>query len=328
MPIKLIIIVVIIACIIALIILFHTKKDDNNKYTKWESEKDAHELAVKARSGHGKISVLKAKPSSSEKTTKKKSEKNSIAHKTKNRSADEETVKKIDGNKESWQPYINMLQTRYPNMNQYLVLRSWGHPTFPGEYDGGLAFMRLKDIWYFCDDGFFYCGGEDKDMCTHNCYRLPDDFFDNTTWDNLEDKLRAVNWKAGSAVRSLFNCEAEDKAEIEKLFTRSPYRTMFKTKKETHYVQPGQGPYSSVLETKEAALSIHIETGELKEKTRCIVYERYPSELKSELVYPYEVTRSERAVSYDELDSLIEASEDKAAEQYKGMTADNWRVYF
>lgn len=47
------------------------KNNDDYKYTKDESEKDAHELAVKARSGRGKISVLKAKPSSSEKTTKK-----------------------------------------------------------------------------------------------------------------------------------------------------------------------------------------------------------------------------------------------------------------
>ena len=238
--------------------------------------------------------------------------------------------------KESWQPYISMLRERYLNMSRYLLLRSWGHPTFPGEYDGGLAFIQSGEIWYFCVDHILYSLGEEthdgyrvgKDEFEHNCYRLPDDFFDNTTWENLEDKLRAVNWKAGSALSALFNCEAEDKAEIEKLFTRSPYRTLFKTGYEKHHIARGQRLYSDVFETKESTLSIHIETGELTEKTRCIVQEFYASESSDKPVHPYEVTRSERAVSYDELAALIEASQDKAAEQYRGMTADNWRDFF
>lgn len=238
--------------------------------------------------------------------------------------------------KESWQPYISMLRERYLNMSRYLLLRLWGHPTFPGEYDGGLAFIQSGEIWYFCVDHILYTLGEEthdgyrigKDEFEHHCYRLPDDFFDNTTWENLEDKLTAVNWNAGSAVSSLFDGNAEDKAEIEKLFTHSPYRTMFKTICGTHFISEGNRPYSCIMETKESTLSIHIETGELTEKTRCIVHEVYASEWDSELVYPYGVERFERAVSYDELASLVEASQDKAAEQYRGMTADNWRDFF
>ena len=103
---------------------------------------------------------------------------------------------------------------------------------------------------------------------------------------------------------------------------------MFKTRYEKHHIASGQRLYSGVFETKESTLSIHIETGELTEKTRCIVHEVYDSEWDSELVYPYGVERFERAVSYDELAALIEASQDKAAEQYRGMTADNWRDFF
>ena len=82
------------------------------------------------------------------------------------------------------------------------------------------------------------------------------------------------------------------------------------------------------METKESVLSIHIETGELTEKTRSIVQEFYASESYDDPISPYEVTYSERAVSYDELPALVEASEDRAAEQYRGMTADNRRDFF
>lgn len=339
MPIELIISIVLIACIAALIFIFHPKKDDkdaNFKYTPQDSYDDAHELAEKARRGHGDISVLKAKSSSSAKTTMKQSAKKRVEKRKKNHDADIITSEKTYTNKESWQPYISMLRERYPNMSRYLLLRSWGHPTFPGEYDGGLAFIQSGEIWYFCVDHILYTLGEEthdgyrvgKDEFEHNCYRLPDDFFDNTTWENLEDKLSAVNWSAGSAVSSLFNREAENKAEIEKLFTHSPYRTMFKTICGTHFISEGNRPYSCIFETKESTLSIHIETGELTEKTRCIVQEFYVSESSDKPVHPYEVARSERAVSYDELASLVEASQDKAAEQYRGMTADNWRDYF
>lgn len=335
MPIELIISIVLIACLVPLIIIFHPKEDDY-KYTSSESYDDAHELAEKARRDHGQTSVLKAKSSSSAKTTMKESAKKSVAKKHKKHNADKKQVEKFGSNKESWQPYISMLRERYPNMSRYLLLRSWGHPTFPGEYDGGLAFIQSGEIWYFCVDHILYTLGEEthdgyrvgKDEFEHNCYRLPDDFFDNTTWENLEDKLTAVNWNAGSAVSSLFNREAENKVEIEKLFTHSPYRTMFKTICGTHFISEGNRPYSCILETKESTLSIHIETGELTEKTRCIVQEFYASESSDKPVHPYEVTRSERAVSYDELAALIEASQDIAAEQYRGMTADNWRDYF
>lgn len=335
MPIELIISIVLIACLVPLIIKFHPKEDDY-KYTSSESYDDAHELAEKARRDHGQTSVLKAKSSSSAKTTMKESAKKSVAKKHKKHNADKKQVEKFGSNKESWQPYINMLRERYPYMSQYLVLRSWGHPTHPDEFDGGLALIRLGKIWYFCVDHILYTLGEEthdgyrvgKDEFEHNCYRLPDDFFDNTTWENLEDKLTAVNWNAGSAVSALFNCEAEDKAEIEKLFTRSPYRTLFKTRYEKHHIARGQRLDSEIFETKESTLSIHIETGELTEKTRCIVHEVYASEWDSELVYPYGVERFERAVSYDELAALIEASQDKATEQYRGMTADNWRGFF
>ena len=211
-------------------------------------------------------------------------------------------------------------------MNQYLVLRSWVHPTRPGEYDGGLALIRTGEIWYFCADDYFFCVGED--MFKHYCYPLPDDFFDNRTWENFEDKLRSVNWEAGAAVSAFFDGEAEDKTEIEKLFIRSPYRTMFKTAYERNFLGQGQRPYSCILETKESVLSIHIETGELTEKTRSIVQEFYDSESYDDPISPYEVTHSERAVSYDDLPALVEASKDKAAERYRGMTAYNWRDYF
>lgn len=333
MPIELIISIVLIACLVPLIIIFQPKEDDY-KYTSSESYDDAHELAEKARRDHGQTSVLKAKSSSSAKTTMKESAKKSVAKKHKKHNADKKQVEKFGSNKESWQPYINMLRERYPNMSQYLVLRSWGHPTRPDGFDGGLALIRLGKIWYFCVDGVFSTLGEETrgsyrtgNRFQHFCYRLPDGFFDNATWENLEDKLRAVNWKAGSALSALFNCEAEDKAEIEKLFTRSPYRTLFKTRYEKHHIARGQRLNSDVFETKESALSIHIETGELTEKTRCIVHEVYASEWDSELVYPYGVERFERAVSYDELAALIEASKDIAAEQYRGMTAANWREY-
>ena len=92
-----------------------------------------------------------------------------------------------------------MLRERYPNMSQYLVLRSWGHPTRPDEFDGGLALIRLGKIWYFCVDGVFSTLGEETragyrtgNRFQHFCYRLPDGFFDNATWENLEDKLRAA----------------------------------------------------------------------------------------------------------------------------------------
>ena len=114
----------------------------------------------------------------------------------------------------------------------------------------------------------------------------------------------------------------------EKLFTRSPYRTMFKTAYERNFLGQGQRPYSCILETKESVLSIHFETGELTEKTRSIVQEFYASESYDDPISPYEVTHSERAVSCDELPALVEASKDKAAERYRGMTAYNWRDYF
>ncbi len=338
MPIQLIISIVIIACIAALIFIFHPKKDDkdsNFKYTPQDSYDDAHELAEKARRGHGDISVLKAKSSSSAKITMKQSAKKRVEKRKKNHDADIITSEKTYTNKESWQPYISMLRERYLNMSRYLLLRSWGHPTFPGEYDGGLAFIQSGEIWYFCVDHILYTLGEEthdgyrvgKDEFEHHCYRLPDDFFDNTTWENLEDKLSAVNWNAGSAVSSLFNREAENKVEIEKLFTHSPYRTTFKTAHEQRS-RRGWSPDVNVAETMESTLSIHIETGELTEKTRSIIHEFFDSESNDNPFYQYTVARSERAVSYDELAALIEASQDKAAEQYRGMTADNWRDFF
>ena len=70
MPIELIISIVLIACLVPLIIIFQPKEDDY-KYTSSESYDDAHELAEKARRDHGQTSVLKAKSSSSAKTTMK-----------------------------------------------------------------------------------------------------------------------------------------------------------------------------------------------------------------------------------------------------------------
>ena len=82
MPIELIIFIVFIVCLIPLIILFRPKVDDY-KYTSSENYDDAHELAEKARRDHGQTSVLKAKSSSSAKTTMKESAKKSVAKKHK-----------------------------------------------------------------------------------------------------------------------------------------------------------------------------------------------------------------------------------------------------
>ena len=70
MSIELIIFIVFIVCLIPLIIIFRPKVDDY-KYTSSESYDDAHELAEKARRDHCQTSVLKAKSSSSAKTTMK-----------------------------------------------------------------------------------------------------------------------------------------------------------------------------------------------------------------------------------------------------------------
>ena len=95
-----------------------------------------------------------------------------------------------------------MLRERYPNMSQYLVLRSWGHPTRPDEFDGGLALIRLGKIWYFCVDGVFSTLGEETragyrtgNRFQHFCYRLPDGFFDNASLQNKDDMAYYKNLK-------------------------------------------------------------------------------------------------------------------------------------
>ena len=178
MTIELIIFIVFIVCLIPLIIIFRPKVYDY-KYTSSESYDDAHELAEKARRDHGQTSVLKAKSSLSAKTTMKESAKKSVAKKHKKHNADKKQVEKSGSNKESWQPYINMLRERYLNMSRSLLLKSWGHPTRPDEFDGGLALIRLGKIWYVCVDGVFSTLGEETrgsyrtgNRFQHFCYRL------------------------------------------------------------------------------------------------------------------------------------------------------------
>lgn len=74
--------------------------------------------------------------------------------------------------------------------------------------------------------------------------------------------------------------------------------------------------------------AFHNEITAKEEEYRQFLRECGVTESNDNPFYQYTVARSERAVSYDELASLVEASQDIAAEQYRGMTADNWRDYF